>query len=181
MVSECKLTNMSTQKTNTPTRSSAQDRREAILEAAIVEFARNGLAGSSTEAISARVGISQPYLFKLFGTKRALFIAAYELVMTRIDNTLDEAALAHPDNPNEAMDNAYQEVLKRKAEQLLLLQAYAAAGDPEVKAYVHERERRTFAEIVEACQGDIAHAKSWYANCLLQTLGTVLDLPEFLE
>lgn len=163
-----------------PPRISAQERREAILEAAIHEFARNGLAGSSTESISARVGISQPYLFKLFGTKRALFLAAYERVMTRIDTTLDEAAAAHPDDPHGAMDDAYRQLLARRDDQLLLLQAYAAAGDDEVKAYVRAREARTFAEVMETCDGDGDAARRWYAQCIMQTVGAVLDLPEFI-
>jgi AcrR family transcriptional regulator len=41
-----------------------------VLNAAIVEFARAGYAGTSTEAIATRAGISQPYLFRLFGTKK---------------------------------------------------------------------------------------------------------------
>jgi AcrR family transcriptional regulator len=160
-------------------RISAQERRETILQAAITEFARNGFAGSSTESISARVGISQPYLFKLFGTKRALFLAAYERVMTHIDDTLNAAAEAHPDDPDGAMDAAYRELLKRRDEQLLMLQAYAAAGDNEIRAYVHAREARTFAEILEGC-GDAEAARAWYARCLLQSVGAVLDLPEFI-
>ncbi|MBL8160837.1 MAG: TetR/AcrR family transcriptional regulator [Anaerolineae bacterium] len=168
-------------KTAAPTpRISAHERRDAVLEAAIVEFARNGLTGSSTEAISARVGISQPYLFKLFGTKRALFLAAYERVMTRIDTALDAAAAAHPDDPHGAMDEAYRELLKRRDDQLLLLQAYAAAGDDEVRAYVRAREACTYAEVLDAVGGDAAAAREWYARCILQTIGAVLDLPEFI-
>lgn len=54
-------------------RLSAAERRNELIEAAIHEFAINGLAGSSTEAISAKVGVSQPYIFKLFGTKKSCF------------------------------------------------------------------------------------------------------------
>ncbi len=35
-----------------------------------------GLYGTPVEAIAKRVGVSQPYLFQLFGTKKDLFIAA---------------------------------------------------------------------------------------------------------
>ena len=63
-----------------PVRQSADVRRASILRAAIVEFARSGYAGTSTEAIAARAGISQPYIFRLFGTKKDLFIATYDVV-----------------------------------------------------------------------------------------------------
>ena len=60
-----------------PIRQSADVRRASILRAAIVEFARSGYAGTSTEAIAARAGISQPYLFRLFGTKKDLLLPKY--------------------------------------------------------------------------------------------------------
>ena len=59
----------------TATRQTADERREAVLEAANVEFALRGLHGASTDAIARRAGISQPYLFRLFGSKKELFLA----------------------------------------------------------------------------------------------------------
>jgi AcrR family transcriptional regulator len=50
-------------------RKSAEVRREDILEA-IDEFAVGELHGTSTEDITRRAGISQPDLFRLFGTKK---------------------------------------------------------------------------------------------------------------
>jgi AcrR family transcriptional regulator len=57
------------------TRLSADERRVDVLDAALIEFAERGLEGTSTEDIARRAGISQPYLFRLFGTKKALFTA----------------------------------------------------------------------------------------------------------
>jgi AcrR family transcriptional regulator len=62
----------------TPTRQTAAVRREAVLEAANVEFALRGLHGASTDAIARRAGISQPYLFRLFRSKKELFIAVLD-------------------------------------------------------------------------------------------------------
>ena len=53
-------------------RKTAEQRRDEILDAALVEFAERGLHGASTEAIARRAGISQPYVFRLFGTKKEL-------------------------------------------------------------------------------------------------------------
>jgi AcrR family transcriptional regulator len=66
------------------TRQTAAERRVAVLSAAVTEFAKSGYAGTSTDAIAARAGISQPYLFRLFGTKKELFIATHDLVGERI-------------------------------------------------------------------------------------------------
>src|SRR5512145_1909906 len=62
----------------TTTRQTADERRVAVLEAANVEFALRGLHGASTDAIARRAGISQPYLFRLFGSKKELFIAVVD-------------------------------------------------------------------------------------------------------
>src|SRR5215472_9878406 len=58
------------------TRSTAAARRDEVLDAALIEFADRGYAGASTEDIARRAGISQPYLFRLFGTKKELFKAS---------------------------------------------------------------------------------------------------------
>jgi AcrR family transcriptional regulator len=58
------------------TRISKEERRREIIEAATREFAIGGLNGTPVEAIAKQVGVSQPYLFQLFGTKKDLFIAA---------------------------------------------------------------------------------------------------------
>ena len=53
----------------TTTRQTADERREEVLAAAVEEFGRAGFHGASTDAIARRAGISQPYLFRLFGSK----------------------------------------------------------------------------------------------------------------
>src|SRR2546423_8745187 len=74
----------------TSERMSADERREAVLEAAMTEFALGGLHGTSGEAIASRAGISQPYLFRLFGTKKELFLAVVDRVFDRMLRALDE-------------------------------------------------------------------------------------------
>src|SRR5438093_13298156 len=73
-------------------RKSAQERREEILEAALVEFAAHGLDGGSTEAIAKAVGISQPYVFRPFGTKKDLFTATVDRCMHRTLEMMQSAA-----------------------------------------------------------------------------------------
>ena len=68
--------------TTTP-RSTAAARRDEVLDAAMVEFADRGFEGASTEDIARRAGISQPYLFRLFGTKKELFKATVSTVLPR--------------------------------------------------------------------------------------------------
>src|SRR6266540_616573 len=73
-------------------RMSADERRALVLEAAAREFAVTGFAGTSADAIAAAAGISQPYLFRLFGTKKELFLAIVEQSFSRLLAALQEAA-----------------------------------------------------------------------------------------
>jgi AcrR family transcriptional regulator len=118
-------------------RMSAEERRRAVLTAAVTEFARAGYEGTSTEDIARRAGISQPYLFRLFGTKRELFLAAVERCFSRVRTTFEraseglegEAALA-------AMGQSYGALLTDRELLRLQLNAYAASADEEIRAAV---------------------------------------------
>src|SRR5437588_900079 len=57
-------------------RLTAAERKDDVLDAALIEFAERGLEGTSTEDIARRAGISQPYLSRLFGTKKELYKAS---------------------------------------------------------------------------------------------------------
>ena len=53
----------------------APDRREAVIRVGVREFGIHGYAGTTAETIAEQVGVSQPYLFRLFGTKKSMFLA----------------------------------------------------------------------------------------------------------
>jgi AcrR family transcriptional regulator len=119
-------------------RKTAAERREAVLDAAIGEFALRGLDGASTEAIAAAAGISQPYVFRLFGTKKELFIAVVarcfrqtlELFQRAAEGKRGEEAL-------KAMGRAYvEELMPDRTRLRAQMQAYAACDDPAVCAAV---------------------------------------------
>ena len=78
-------------------RRSAEDRREQVLEAAIHEFAELGYQAASTAAIARRAGISQPYIYALFPSKRDLFLAAHARMGTTLRATFMDAAAGHED------------------------------------------------------------------------------------
>ena len=115
-------------------RQTADERRVSVLRAAVTEFAKGGYAGTSTEAIAARADISQPYLFRLFGTKRELFIATMRLMHARIEEAFRSAAdgLSGPD-AMVAMGAAYVELLGERDLLLVQLHAFAASADEEIR------------------------------------------------
>lgn len=135
-------------------RHSAEERREEVLVAALKEFAANGFDGASTEVIARSVGISQPYLFRLFRTKRELFIAATERCFEDTRLMFETAARGHEGGAAlEAMGQAYMAAIASDPSKLQAqLQAYAACGDPEIRAVVADRFG-TLVEKVEAIAG----------------------------
>ena len=123
----------------TTTRQTAEARREAVLEAARHEFARKGLHGASTDAIARRAGISQPYLFRLFGSKKELFLAVNDACLARTLELFREAAAGTSGaDALRAIGTAYQSLIEDDRSMLQgQLQAYAASvEDEDVRAGV---------------------------------------------
>ncbi|MCW2976676.1 MAG: transcriptional regulator, TetR family [Actinomycetia bacterium] len=123
----------------TSTRLSAAERRDDVLDAALVEFAERGLEGTSTEDIARRAGISQPYLFRLFGTKKALFTASVTRCFRETLEMFQRAAEGkRGQEALHAMGDAYvAELLTGDRVRLRAqLQAYAACDDPDIRAVV---------------------------------------------
>ena len=119
-------------------RSTAAARRDEVLDAAMIEFAEHGFEGASTEDIARRAGISQPYLFRLFGTKKELFKAsvarclreALELFQRAAEGKRGEEAL-------QAIGEAYRKQLEEDRVRLRAqMQAYSACDDPEIREVV---------------------------------------------
>jgi len=57
--------------------------RSRILEAALTEFAANGLAGARTEQIAEEAGVNKALLYYYFESKEKLYSAALEMVSSR--------------------------------------------------------------------------------------------------
>jgi AcrR family transcriptional regulator len=116
-------------------RQSAQERRESILDAALIEFAERGLHGTSTEDIAKRAGISQPYVFRLFGSKKRLFADACARCMRELREQMEAAADGlSGEEALDAMGRAYREILEADPHRLQLqMHMYAAAQEPEIR------------------------------------------------
>ncbi|MDG9716995.1 helix-turn-helix domain containing protein [Streptomyces sp. DH24] len=111
-------------------RMSAEERRESVIRAAISEFAQNGYHGTSTEAIAKRVGVSQPYLFRLFPGKKAIFLAATERCMQDMRRMFEEAAEGlEGEEAHDAMGEAYARLISEQPERLRMqLQTFLAVA-----------------------------------------------------
>jgi AcrR family transcriptional regulator len=128
-----------------PQRKSAEERRDDILDAALEEFAERGLHGASTEAIAKRAGISQPYVFRLFGSKKDLFKASTARCLRETLETFQRAAEGkRGQEALDAMGGAYRELLVDRTRLRAQMQAYAACDDSDIREVV----RNGFGDIV---------------------------------
>jgi AcrR family transcriptional regulator len=159
----------------------ASERREEILEAAMAEFALKGLHGTSTEDIAARAGVSQPYLFRLFGTKKDLFLAVVERCFDRVQDGFRLAMETEPENVLEAMGMAYRRMLAQRERLLLQLHAYAACGDPAVKAVVQRRYGELYTYVKEVSGQDDECLRQFFARGMLMTIAAAIDLPAVID
>jgi AcrR family transcriptional regulator len=121
-------------------RKAAEERRQDILEAAREEFALRGLHGASTDAIARNAGISQPYLFRLFGTKKELYLATARQCLGDTLGVFEEAAAGKTgEDALHAIGHAYKNLVRENPMMLLAqMQAYAACSDPEVRKVVRD-------------------------------------------
>ena len=168
--------------TETKQRMPAAERRELVLDAAVAEFAVHGLAGTSTEDVARQAGISQPYLFRLFPTKKALFLALVDRCFQRVRDTFinaaadltGEAALA-------AMGDAYERLLDDRILLLLQMQAYAACDDPEIRAATRAGFKKLW-ELVERLTGlPFQTVVDFFAVGMLMNVAAAMDLPSVDE
>ena len=122
----------------TTTRKTKEVRREEILDAAVVEFAERGLHGASTEDIARRAGISQPYVFRLFGTKKELFTAVVARCFRQTLEIFQRAAEGKRGaDALHAIGEAYSALLHNDRIRLQAqMQAYAACDDPALRQVV---------------------------------------------
>jgi AcrR family transcriptional regulator len=161
----------------TRTRKSAEERRAEIVALAIEQFAIAGYRGTSTEAIAREAGISQPYLFRLFNTKRELFLACHEDADGRILATFQNAARGLPkEEVLPAMGKAYVELLADKTALLFQMQSYAACSDPVIQARVRDSYGLLVREVTRLSGAKPEEVWQFFANGMLLNVIASLDL-----
>jgi AcrR family transcriptional regulator len=174
------INNICVSTTGTRQRSTAEERREAVIEAAIDEFGEHGYHAASTGAIAKRAGISQPYIYALFPDKETLFLACYRRGCERIRHAFEQAARGT--EPGEARDTAmgaaYLELLRSRRELTLQLQAFAAASDPALRPAIRESFIDVMSDIRRLLGGDRDAAALFTARGMLLNILAALEVPD---
>jgi AcrR family transcriptional regulator len=157
---------------------SAGERREIVLAAALAEFAAGGLAGTSTEDVARRAGISQPYLFRLFPTKKALFIELVQRCFRRVADAFTEAADGlDGEDALVAMGAAYHQLLEDRTLLQLQMQAYAACDDPEIGAATRAGYKDLWTLTERLTGQPFDRIVQFFAMGMLLNVAAAMDLP----
>jgi AcrR family transcriptional regulator len=158
-------------------RMSAEKRREEIVAIAFRHFAEGGYHGTSTEAIAREAGISQPYLFRLFRTKKELFLACADHCYAQVTEVFRVAVEGVPEGERmTAMGHAYEEKLLPDRPALMFqMQAYSTS-EPEIRAYVRAgyiRLTETVAQLAGVPRDETWH---FFAHGMMLNVVAMLEL-----
>lgn len=152
------------------------------MEIAAREFAEHGLHGASTEAIAREAGITQAYVFRMFGTKKALFLELVTSAFDRVSTGMLEAgAGASGIEGLGRMGAQYYDLLGNRTSLLLQLQGFAACADPEVKSVVRERLAHMWHVVADTTGLDAVTVKSFLAFGMLLNAGAAVDVESVAE
>ncbi|HEX4106621.1 MAG TPA: helix-turn-helix domain-containing protein [Solirubrobacteraceae bacterium] len=159
----------------------AAERRKALVEAAVVEFGRGGLHGTPVDRIARRVGVAQPYVFSLFGSKRELFLAAidrnFEVAreLFALANEEFRAGRSVTETALGAMGKAYVELLESDRDFLLMqVQMYAACDDEGVREHAREKHDALVAYASELSGVPAASLETFFNYGMVVSLSAAL-------
>lgn len=162
--------------------STAAERREALVEAAVAAFAEHGFHGTPTTEIAKAAGISQAYLFRLFPTKSELYVAAVDRCFARLAAAMRAAAedeSAPGETALERMGRAYAALLQDPTTLRATLQAFAAASGEDLA--IRDAVRRGYGDLVELIQrltgAEGEELRAFVAKGMLMTVLAGMDAP----
>ena len=129
-------------------RLTAHERRQAVLDTACRVFSRSSFRGATTAEIAREAGISEPILYRHFGSKRDLYLACLDEAWRAFRAISEEAMTADPNGCLGAIGDAYMAKQARIRMIDLWIQALTEASEDEVIAAALRRQVREVHEFL---------------------------------
>lgn len=162
---------------------SGEQRRDDVLAAATRCFARTGFAGTSTDAVAKEAGVSQPYVVRIFGTKQALFLEAFERAGRAVLESFAKVVEAGFDPTVEEdrarLGAAYTDLLADRELMLVMLHGFAAGDNEEIGARARERMGQ-IADLLRSTGMGAEEVRDFIAQGMLLTVLMAMRAPEHL-
>jgi AcrR family transcriptional regulator len=115
-------------------RLTAGERRQAVLDTAGTVFSRSSYRGATTAEIAREARISEPILYRHFGSKRDLYLACLDEAWRTFREIAEEAIAEDPNGCLGAIGDAYMAKQARIRLIDLWIQALTVASEDEVIA-----------------------------------------------
>jgi len=140
----------------TKPRLTAVERRQAVLDTACRVFARSSYRGATTAEIAREAGITEPILYRHFGSKRDLYTACLEEAWQNFRATAEQALAGDPGRSLGAISDAYMAKRARIRLVDLWIQALTEASSDTVIAKAVRKQIREvhgfFVDVIERGQ-----------------------------
>ncbi|MBA4181678.1 MAG: hypothetical protein C0506_13900 [Anaerolinea sp.] len=149
--------------------------RDALIKAALAEFAERGYVDARVEQITARCGVGYGTFYKYFASKRDLVRS----VMNVVYDDIFAHAIAETHSARPISERAYLDFLASlrsfaKHRDTLLALDSAVGADPELATYLaalQERDVVEYAEILRTTQGYTPIADPYLVSLAVNSLG----------
>jgi AcrR family transcriptional regulator len=142
--------------TPTKQRLTADERRQAVVDAACMVFGSSSYRGATTAEIAREAGVSEPILYRHFGSKRDLYLACLAEAWRQFREVGEAAVAADPRGCLGAVADAYMTSTARTRLVDLWIQALSEAAEDEVIAAALKNQIRDmhafFADLVRRGQ-----------------------------
>jgi AcrR family transcriptional regulator len=160
--------------------STAEERRESVLAAAMPVFAERGYHAAPTMDIAKAAGISQAYLFRLFPTKPELFAAVTGVARERLLAAFSAAAAkarAEGLDPLETMGRAHYELLRSDRDTLLvqLHSQVVAAHEPLIRDVMRQCFNDIYELVARESGANPEALRTWFAHGMLCNVMAAID------
>jgi AcrR family transcriptional regulator len=160
-------------------RLTAEERRQAVLDTACRVFSRSSYRGATTAEIAREAGITEPILYRHFGSKRELYLACLDEAWRSLRDLAGEAVRRNPETCLGAVADAF--MAKRSELRLidLWVQALSETDDPAIAEALRGQIRDVhgfFADLIRAGQarGVIAADRDPVAEAWIFVAGGLL-------
>ncbi|MDP1512724.1 TetR/AcrR family transcriptional regulator [Paenibacillus sp. CMAA1739] len=167
--------------------STSINRQKEIISAAIEVFAEMGYYRATTAKVAERANISQPYVFRFFGTKEALLIEALKVSFDRIiDSFQGVIHLASSEQLEQELIAAYSQIMMEYRNEILLQMQAQTIREDVVVSVMQQGFREIHTTVYNAFrQAGIEQAMKktmlFLARGMLCNISMSLDLPELMK
>jgi AcrR family transcriptional regulator len=169
--------------TQTAKRLTAEARRQVVLDTACRVFSQTSYRGATTAEIAREAGISEPILYRHFGSKRDLYLACLEEAWGSFRAVCEEALAGDPGKCLGAIGDAYMAKSRKiRVIDLWIQGLNEASADKAIAAAVRKQVREVhdfFADVIRdgqrrgvihADRDPVAEAWIFVAGGLLATI-----------